>query len=105
MNSSYIQGLNWTTDLSDLQETTTKQIMNRMLHTMNYEGGNLEQWDPMAFAAKANDADTPTWNEAMNGPFAEGFWEACKKELTTLINMGVWEVVDRESWMEVIPMT
>jgi hypothetical protein len=59
----------------------------------------------MALAAKANDADTPTWNEAMNGPFAEGFWEACRKEIDTLLKMDVWEVVDREKWMSVIPTT
>jgi hypothetical protein len=44
-------------------------------------------------------------NEAMNGPFAEGFWEACHKEIDTLVNMNVWEVVNRESWMSVIPTT
>ena len=56
-------------------------------------------------AAKVNDADNPTWNQAMNGPNAEGFWEACKKEVDTLTKMDVWEVVDREPWMEVLPTT
>jgi hypothetical protein len=48
----------------------------------------------MALQAKANDPDTPNWFEAMNGPFAEGFWDACYKEIDTLENMGVWDVVD-----------
>ena len=41
----------------------------------------------------------------MNGPFADGFWDACYKEIDTLECMGVWEVVDREDWMSVIPAT
>ena len=65
----------------------------------------LKGWHPMALAAKANDADTPNWNEAMNGPNAEGFWKACEKELSTLKSMEVWDVVDREDWMKVIPTT
>ena len=76
-----------------------------MLHDYDDRIETLEQWDPLALAAKANDADTPNWNEAMNGPFAEGFWEACHKEIDTLVNMDVWEVVNRESWMSVTPTT
>ncbi len=33
-----------------------------------------------------------------------GFWEACKKEVKTLVDMNVWEVVDQEDWMSVIPV-
>ena len=67
--------------------------------------GTLEDWDPMALAAKANDADTPNWNQAMNGPNAQGFREACQKEIDTLNRMRVWDVVRRESWMNVLPST
>ena len=105
LNSSYLQGLNWTTVLSDLKSPDSKRVMLEMLHSYDAEHGTLEQWHPMALAARANDADTPNWNEAMNGPNAEGFWEAIRKEIETLIRMGVWEVVKREDWMKVIPTT
>ena len=59
----------------------------------------------MALGAKANDADTPNYHQAMNGPNAPGFWEASRKEIETLVKMGVWEVVKREPWMNVIPTT
>ena len=62
-------------------------------------------WHPLALKAKADDADNPTWEEAMNGPFREGFWEACEKELAQLEKMNCWEVVDRETWMNVLPST
>jgi hypothetical protein len=48
----------------------------------------------MALQAKANNPDTPNWFKAMNGPFAEGFWDACYKEIDALESMGVWDVVD-----------
>ena len=57
--------------------------------------------------ATSNDAqDNPTWDEAMNGPNQEGYWEACLKEISTLQDsMQSWEVVTRESWMNVLPST
>jgi len=76
-----------------------------MLNTFDHVHQTLEQWHPMALQAKANDPDTPNWFEAMNGPFADGFWDACYKEIDTLESMGVWEVVDREDCLSVIPTT
>ena len=105
LESSFIQGLEWSTALTALRSTDTKRVMLSMLRYYDHDNETMEDWCPMALAAKANDADTPNWNQAMNGPFAEGFWEACHKEIMTLIKMGVWEVVDREAWMQVIPTT
>ena len=41
----------------------------------------------------------------MNGPLAEGYMEAARKEYQTLVDMGVWEVVTREAWMNILPST
>jgi Reverse transcriptase (RNA-dependent DNA polymerase) len=61
---------------------------------------------PMILAAKANSEDTPNWNQAMNGPDCEGYWEAMIKEYNTLEQlMECWEIVDREDWMNVLPST
>ncbi len=38
----------------------------------------------MILAAKANSEDNPTWDEAMNGPLKEGYWEAALKEINIL---------------------
>lgn len=60
----------------------------------------------MALAAKGEDPEfNPTWEQAMNGPLAEGYMEAAKKEIDTLVGMGVWEVVPKQSWMNVLPST
>ena len=57
----------------------------------------------MALATIANAADNPKWEEAMNGPNAEGFKEACAKEIDILEKMKVWDVVKRQKWMNVLP--
>ena len=61
-------------------------------------------WDPMALPAKGDDPEfNPTYEQAMNGPLADGYRLAAEKEIETLKAMGVWEVVDREVWMNVLP--
>jgi hypothetical protein len=48
---------------------------------------------PLSLAAKANVEDNPNWNQDMNGPNAEGFWDAMCKEDTILTNkktLGTW---------------
>lgn len=54
---------------------------------------------------KANASYNPTWEEEMQGPDYEGFWEACEEELKTLIDMDSWDVVDRDSSMKVLGYT
>ena len=62
---------------------------------------------PLILAAKArgNDADNPNWFQAMNGPFAQEYWEAACLEIETLERMESWEVVEREDEMNILPST
>ena len=105
LQTEFIQGLDWSPDLSMLKSFDAKRCLLKMLSSYNEVTKTLESWNPFALAAKANDADTPDWNTAMNGPNAEGFWEACKIEIETLEKMKVWDVVKREPWMNVLPST
>ena len=63
------------------------------------------EWDPLALAAKSNNEDVFTWEQAMNSPHEKGFWKAAELEFETLQKMRVWEIVDRQPWMNVLPMT
>ena len=57
--------------------------------------GYVDYLHPLALAAKANLEDNPRWNEAMNGPHAEGYWHAMGKEFTTLTDQkDAWDVVN-----------
>jgi hypothetical protein len=57
------------------------------------------------FSVKANTDDNPNWGQAMNGPLAEGYWQACIKKYEILVKMDVWDKVKREGWMNILPGT
>eukprot|EP00978_Attheya_sp_CCMP212_P041714 scaffold242707_cov28-Attheya_sp.AAC.1 len=50
-----------------------------------------ENWNPLALQMKASSEDNPTWNEAMNGHDAKGYWLAMKKEIISLEKLKAWE--------------
>lgn len=58
-------------------------------------------------AAKANktSGDNPNYNQAMNGPVADEYWEAACDEVQTLENMTAWEVVEQKVGMNVMSLT
>jgi Reverse transcriptase (RNA-dependent DNA polymerase) len=89
-----------------LRSRDAKAVLTLLDSFRNPEDPELmEDWTPMALAAKASDEDMPNWAQAMNGPNREGFWDACQTEFDTLKGMDTWDVVNRESWMNVLPST
>jgi len=46
---------------------------------------------PLAYAAKANDEDTPNLRQALQGQNSLGFQEAMKKEFHQLKGKGTWD--------------
>ena len=65
-----------------------------------------QEWcNPLTLTMKANAEDNPRWNDAMNGPNAEGFWRAMEDELTQLGAKFVWEEVSRDKADKILPST
>ena len=61
---------------------------------------------PHFLKAASNDSDNPTFNQVRYSPFAKEWWESMRVELHTLEHeLGAWELVDREDWMNVLPST
>ena len=57
--------------------------------TRDYWHPNLvDTADPRLLEAKASkyNEDNPSWEMAMNGPFADNFWKSCEVEIDTLEN-------------------
>jgi hypothetical protein len=100
-----LHGLVWSPYQNSSMSLSCRRALAAITSSYDPIEETVEDWSPLALAAKANDADTPNWHEAMNGPNAEGYWEACEKELATLEDMNVWDVVNKESWMNVLPGT
>ena len=61
---------------------------------MDWEQCIIKEFRPCILAAKTQDADTPDWDTAMNGPDQDGYWEAPKKEIATLEIKNTLDVVD-----------
>jgi hypothetical protein len=64
----------------------------------------VEHLDPSIFAAKTNSEDTPTYEEAMNGPLAGDFRKSMEVEWGMLnVVMKPWEILESQPWINVIP--
>jgi hypothetical protein len=106
LQAAHLHGLDWNKAVDLLRSRDARAVLTLLDSYKNPDHSDLlEDWTPMALAAKAADEDNPNWAQAMNGPNREGFWEACKKEYDTLTDMDTWNVVDRENWMNILPGT
>ena len=106
LNEQRLAMLRWTQAVDALRSKDEQSMESwHLLHT-DPDENTLEDLHPLAFAAKANAEDNPSWEEAMNGPYSDGYWKAAELELHTLIDlMDAWEIVPREDWMNVLPST
>ena len=105
LDQQFLASLDWKKAVSMLKSPEFAKMWALAEQNRDLETGTFEELHPLILAAKASSADNPTWNEAMNGPLSDGYWEAAKKEIETLQKMKAWEVVDREAWMNVLPST
>jgi hypothetical protein len=105
LNNKYLNTLNWSKACNMLKGGTLGAMWAELEQHTDQEYNTVEWMNPALFSVKANAEDNPTWEEAMNGENAEGYWQACQKEYETLIKMDVWEEVEREPWMNIIPST
>jgi hypothetical protein len=68
LNRQFLNSLNWKLALNAIHSNDLKGMMTEMeLHT-DPDDRTLDWMSPMIFGAKANSEDTPTWEQAMNGP-------------------------------------
>ena len=105
LNVQFLQSLNWNTALEMISSVDHRNMENILQQSDPYDG-TVEEMHPFALATKADAADNPNWEQAMNGPDSAGYWEACKKELNTLADKKhAWDVVERQPWMNILPLT
>ncbi len=106
LNDQYLQMLNWKMAIRSICSHDMRAMATLTQQNSDPYDDTVEAMHPMILASKANSEDTPTWEQAMNGPDADGYWKACEKEISTLTDdKDTWDVVVRESWMNVLPST
>jgi hypothetical protein len=45
----------------------------------------VQEYSPALLSSKTSEDDNPTYEQAMSGPNKEGYWQAAKKEVDTLL--------------------
>ena len=70
------------------------------------ETNQIEYLHPLALQTMANAEDTPTYDQAVNGPYAQEFHKAMKLEFSTLNDtIDSWDIVNHEPHMNVLSST
>ena len=106
LTAQFLQSLKWNAAIDAIRSVDQRNMENILLQNTDPYDGMVEEMHPFALATKADAADNPTWEQAMNGPDSAGYWEACKKELHTLADKkNAWDVVERQPWMNILPST
>ena len=100
LNQAFLNSLDWNRNDTDYEK---KLFLSTELIDPNT--GLVEESSPLALAVKANAADNPNWYEAMNGPLADGYWEAMETEIDTLTEKESWVIIDRQPHMNVLLST
>ena len=97
--------------VDELMASPLGKFITLAINNSRFSGSTRELFcetiHPLFLIAQSADskADNPRWHEAMNGEFADEFWDAMKTEVATLEGMESWEVVDRTDDMNVLPST
>jgi hypothetical protein len=89
-----LMSLDWRSNA--LQQASTyysRMMASLQLATDPYTNEIDGDIHPCLLSSKASQADNPTYEEAMNGPHKEGFYQAMVTELKTLTDMECWDVV------------
>ena len=100
--SQFLSRMKWNWDSSQEQDLTMAVLLSRIKKDQE---GYIDDVDPQLLYVKSKPADTYTWAEAMTSIDKDGYWEAAKIEVDTLEKMKAWDVVDRQSFMNVLPST
>ena len=92
----------WSMFVNDLLPFSEKEKNSFYEACNNLERNNLDEfglltdYHPLSQMAKLSN-DSPKFHEAMNGPFADQFYDAMQAEMETLEKIDPWEIVPRES--------
>ena len=104
LNRQFLNTLKW--DPDNCKSWSLSQAWALINKNKDPDSGTIEFMPPTILATQANAEDNPSWEQAMSGPDRAGYWKACETEINTLQNeKKAWEIVDRESWMNVLPST
>mmetsp|Transcript_27707 Transcript_27707/g.81414 ORF Transcript_27707/g.81414 Transcript_27707/m.81414 type:complete len:121 (+) Transcript_27707:535-897(+) len=84
LNQAFLNLLDWDDDFGLTQSRDWEAFALKMEDTIDPDTRGVEWVHPMLLMAKANAEDNPAYNQAMNGPKADGYNTAMEVELSAL---------------------
>ena len=107
LNSSFLHTMSWNN--FDYDPTSLHTTWNSLVATLQLQkdpsDGTFREMNPLILAVRANNQDTSNWYQAMNGPDAEGYWEAMETEISTLVSLDAWEEVPLQRNLNILDST
>jgi hypothetical protein len=85
LNEQHIQGLHWNRLVDSLKTGSLGKLMAQMNIETDQDFNTVEEYNPALLNSKASEDDNPTYEQAMSGPIKEGYRQAAKKEVDTLV--------------------
>ena len=103
INQQYLAELGWAKLVNMCSITVGTMGAFMAVYSQNLLYRNLVEYlNPALFATMANKEDHPAYVEALYGPDSCGFVGAMETKILTLIELDVFELVERESNMNII---
>ena len=102
-DNGVLMGLDWTRNHLHNAASNFSKMMAAFQRATDPITGEIYELHPCLLANKANQADNPTYEEALNGPHREGSLHAMQLEMKTHNDRGCWHVVDKIPGMNVLP--
>jgi hypothetical protein len=95
INHAFLSAFDWTKTAKQVSSVDARRYLVEIEMELDPEFLSTENWNPLALQMKASSEDNPTWDQAMHGHDADGYWIAMKKEISSLEKLKAWEIVDR----------
>jgi hypothetical protein len=73
LHHQFISSVKWTQLKICMLTGQLAKLLGNLYQETDHELDTVDNLNPSIFAAKANSEDTPTYEEAINGPFAQDF--------------------------------
>ena len=104
LDQQYFAGLHWDSLLNVMEASYSTMGSFIAEHNQYLSYGNLVEYlNPALVMTMANKEDNPTYKKAMCGPDKAGFIAAMGKEMMTLMELNVYDLVDTTPDKKIIP--
>ena len=87
LNHQYLMELNLSQTFFNIYFYDMRNMMSLIEKHINLDANTVKWIHILDFSSKDNSNANPNWDESMNVPHTEEYWWACKKYISTWLNI------------------